>query len=81
MNRAPMAPPTTPIMQAATMASRYISSLLAANFTVPEFISLILSSPSASYLRMVSMKVLILDAKNTFQVKENDQKVLGFEIS
>lgn len=58
-----------------------ISSRIDANRTVPEFISLISPSPSWIYFNILSTKVEILDAKNTFHVRENDQKVLGLDIS
>lgn len=82
MKLAPIRPPKKPITIAANILSNVGAKLLvAASLITSELLTLITSRSSYNYLKTLSTKVLIVEAKNTFQVSEKDQKVFGFEIS
>jgi hypothetical protein len=81
MKTPPMTPPRRPRMNAPTRQSRPGAFCEFPSFTISEEETVIGRLLSQSYLKAEREKVAIVEAKNTFQVKENDQKVLGFEIS
>ena len=81
MNIPPMTPPSRPRMNAPTKQSRPGAFWELPSFTISEEETVIGRLLSQSYLKAEREKVAIVEAKNTFQVKEKDQKVLGFEIS
>lgn len=82
MNKAPNRPPIEPIISAAKILSS-VGAFDAsdASLITSEFETLITSNPSYSCLNTLNTNVLIVEAKNTFQVKEKDQNVFGFDIS
>lgn len=82
MKRAPIKPPKNPSMMAAKILSRvgdFSNSL--PSFMISLFDTKTGEIPSYNYLKTLRVKVLMVDAKKTFQVNENDQKLFGFEIS
>ena len=81
INRPPKTPPTNPITKAPKRASKPGALRPLPSLMISEFDSVIGRFPSQIYLKVDREKVAIVEAKNTFQVNENDQKVLGFEIS
>ena len=82
MNSPPRNPPTAPIINAPIRQSSpgafYVfPSLMASELDTVKWVVRGL----CSYLKMLSEKVAMVDAKNTFHVNEKDQNVFGLEIS
>jgi hypothetical protein len=77
----PMTPPRSPSMNAPTRQSRPGAFWELPSFTISEEETVMGRLLSQSYLKAEREKVAMVEAKNTFHVKEKDQKVLGFEIS
>ena len=82
MKRPPRKPPTAPIIKAPMRQSKpgafcVLPSLMASELDTVKWVVRGL----CSCLNMLSEKVAMVDAKNTFQVSEKLQKVFGFEIS
>ena len=76
-----MIPPRSPSINAPTKQSRPGAFYELPSLTISEDETVIGRLSSQIYLKAERENVDIVEAKNTFHVKENDQKVFGLDIS
>ena len=81
INPPPRTPPAIPSTNAPTKQSSPGAFYELPSLTISEFDTVIGRLLSHNYLKADNEKVAMVDAKNTFQVNENDQNVFGFDIS